>query len=572
MKVLRLLPVFLFLQFITVKISAQETVLTHADSLLKARGEVFFQFSCTSPETIKRIGRYLSIDKTDSGRVFAYANRKGFTRFLSENIPFTLLTPPGLLPTRADLNKTSSPVKGSWDFYPSFPGYLQWMQSFAQEYPAICRLDTIGTSIANRYLLAVKISDQATTKEAEPAIFFTSGIHGDETTGYVLMLHLIDYLLSGYGTDPRITELINENEIYINPLANPDGTYYMSEDSPYGAIRFNANHIDLNRNYPDPEAGLHPDGEVWQKETLAFMEYAGDNHFTLSVNFHGGAELFNYPWDTWAKLPADDAWWQLTGREWADTAHRYAPAGYFDDMDNGVSNGYQWYEVKGGRQDYMNYWQHCREVTVEISNIKLLPVNLLENFWSYNFRSFLNFMEQAQYGITGLVTDSATGSPLRARVMIDGHDLDSSEVYSDSRTGFYARPILPGTYNLIVSAGGYHSRLVPAVTVSPGQMTSLDIRLRSNAQGMEDNIDMDFVVSPNPGSGYFTLFFGDPCWEPVTLHVFNGQGKEILRHHWKGGGETNFSFDLSAQPTGLYLMKADGGGRSVTRRLILVAR
>jgi hypothetical protein len=271
-------------------------------------------------------------------------------------------------------------------------------------------------------------------------------------------------------------------------------------------------------------------------------------------------------------VPSDDPWWQLTGREWANTAHLYAPAGYFDDMDNGVSNGYQWYEVKGGRQDYMNYWQHCREVTVEISNIKLLPVNLLENFWSYNFRSFLNFMEQARYGINGLVTDSATGSPLRARVTIDGHDLDSSEVYSDSRTGFYTRPILPGTYNLIVSASGYHSRLVPAVTVSPGQMTSLDIRLKSNAQGMEDNIAMDLVVSPNPGSGYFTLFFGDPCWEPVTLHVFNGQGKEILRHHWKGGGEKNFSFDLSAQPTGLYLMKADCGGRSVTRRLILVAR
>ena len=572
MKLFHLLPVFLFLQFLTVRISAQETISTQADSLLKARGEVFFQFSCTSPETIKRIGRYLSIDKTDSGRVFAYANRKSFTRFLSENIPFTLLTPPGLLPTRADLIKTSSPDNGSWDFYPSFPGYLQWMQSFAQEYPAICRLDTIGVSIANRNLLAVKISDQATTKEAEPAIFFTSGIHGDETAGYVLMLHLIDYLLSGYGTDPRITELINENEIYINPLANPDGTYYTSEDSPYGAIRFNANHIDLNRNYPDPEAGLHPDGEAWQKETLAFMEYAGDNHFTLSVNFHGGAELFNYPWDTWAKLPADDPWWQFTGREWADTAHLYAPAGYFDDMDNGVSNGYQWYEVKGGRQDYMNYWQHCREVTVEISNIKLLPVNLLENFWSYNFRSFLNFMEQARYGITGLVTDSATGSPLRARVTIDGHDLDSSDVYSDSRTGFYARPVLPGTYDLIVSASGYHSRMVTAVTVSPGQMTSLDIRLKSNAQGMEDNIDMDLVVSPNPGSGYFTVFFEDPCWKPVILHVFNGQGKEILRHQWKGRGEKTISFDLSAQPTGLYLMKTDFGDRSVTCRLVLVAR
>jgi len=49
---------------------------------------------------------------------------------------------------------------------------------------------------------------------------YTSSMHGDELTGYVLMLRLIDSLLSTYGTNPRVTNLVNNFEIWINPLAN----------------------------------------------------------------------------------------------------------------------------------------------------------------------------------------------------------------------------------------------------------------------------------------------------------------------------------------------------------------
>ena len=70
----------------------------------------------------------------------------------------------------------------------------------------------------------------------------------------------------------------------------------------------------------------------------------------------------------------------------------------------------------------MNYFQHCREVTIELSNTKLLPASQLESHWNYNYRSFLNYIEQANYGITGTVTDSLTGEPLKAKVFIQNHD------------------------------------------------------------------------------------------------------------------------------------------------------
>lgn len=62
-------------------------------------------------------------------------------------------------------------------------------------------------------------------------------MHGDEVTGYVLMLHLIDYLLQNYNTNNRIHKIVDSLEIHINPLANPDGTYASSNNTVSGATR-----------------------------------------------------------------------------------------------------------------------------------------------------------------------------------------------------------------------------------------------------------------------------------------------------------------------------------------------
>ena len=70
-------------------------------------------------------------------------------------------------------------------------------------------------------------------------------MHGDELTGYVLMLRFIDDILNKYNVDSRITNLVNEIDIWINPLANPDGAYAGGNNNVWGATRSNANFIDL---------------------------------------------------------------------------------------------------------------------------------------------------------------------------------------------------------------------------------------------------------------------------------------------------------------------------------------
>ncbi len=439
------------------------------------KNEIYFALPGSAADAAT-LTRLISIDNVRGDTIFAYANRKEFGRLQQNgNREFILLKHPGTLidpPMTSDLRQVLE-----WNYYPTYTAYEQIMQQFATDYPDICSLQTIGVLPSGRKLLAMRISDNVNIEEDEPEFLYTSTMHGDETTGYVLMLHLIDYLLTNYNTDPRITNLVNNVDIWINPLANPDGTYAGGNNSVNGAQRYNANYVDLNRNYRDPEDGPHPDGEAWQPETLAFMDLAENHSFVMSANFHGGAEVVNYPWDTWPRLAADNNWWVLVSREYADTCHAHSPSGYFTDLDNGITNGYAWYTTAGCRQDYMNYFQQCRESTIEISATKLVPAIQLVNFWNYNYRSFLNYIEQTNYGVRGIVSDSISGVPIKAQVFISGHDLDSSMVFTSLPVGNYHRMLKAGTYNLTFFAEGYIPKTLTGVVVTDKGKIRRDVKL-----------------------------------------------------------------------------------------------
>lgn len=371
----------------------------------------------------------------------------------------------------------------TWDFYPTYSAYESYMTGFAQQYPTLCRWVAFDTLASGRRLMALVISDNVDSLEAEPRFLYTSSMHGDELVGYILMLRLADYLLKNYGTDSLVTRLVDDLEIWINPLANPDGTYRSGNHTVSGSWRYNANAVDINRNFPDPQDGPHPDGNAWQAETMAFMALANTQKFNMSANIHGGAEVCNYPWDTWAQLPADDLWWQYVCNMYADSAQFYGPTGYFNDFGTGVTNGFDWYSISGGRQDYMNYFHHCREFTLEISNSKLPSASQLPVFWNANYRSLLNYLDQARYGIHGVVSDSLTGHPLKARVFIQGHDIDSSHVWSRLPHGDFYRYLAAGNYSLSISSPGYITRIIPGISTANQTMTWLNVRLLPTISG-----------------------------------------------------------------------------------------
>ncbi len=539
-----------------------------AKEILIKRGEVFFRFH--NNDISSNLSKVISVDRmSDDNWVYAYANKKEFETFSKLNIDFEVLTAPGLLnhPHTRGIDEIKS--ADNWDYYPTYDAYEEIMYQFQSDYPGLCDVFSIGTTVEGRKLLVAKISDNVNTTDVEPRFLYTSTMHGDETGGYITMLHLIDYLLSGYGTDDKITELINNTEIWINPLANPDGTYALGNNSVWGAKRYNGNNIDLNRNYPDPEDGPHPDGNEWQPETEAFMALADSVQFTMSVNIHSGSEVCNYPWDTWSKLTADDDWWQFVCREYADTAQFYSPAGYMTQLNNGITNGYAWYSISGGRQDYMNYFAGCREFTLEISNTKLLMENKLLLYWEYNYRSLLNYAEQVLYGFQGVVTDSETGEPLAAKLTLVNHDTDNSFVYADANTGSYFRPVFEGTYDLKFSLQGYLDKVIPSKSISNYETSVINVEMEKDVGIDESEFGRDFTISPNPATDFISITYSGEGKYECQISMFSSNSGEVYsaeKTFSKGSGL--FTIDISEFSSGVYIIRVTSKGNLLNRKVI----
>jgi len=424
------------------------------DEIFYKKNEIYFSFKYDKKSQLDGLSKIISLDhKIEKTKAYAYANKKQFELFLNQNIDYKIIDNSVLYDNIS---------KNNWDYYPTYNQYVNMMYAFADSFPQICRIHSLGTLNSGREILIVNISDNVGQKENEPSFLYTSSMHGDELTGYVLMLRFIDDILNKYNVDSRITNLVDEIDIWINPLANPDGAYAGGNNNVWGATRSNANFIDINRNFPDPEDGPHPDGNPWQDETLIFMGLSDTINFNIASNLHTGTVVANYPWDTWSQLTADDNWWQHVCNEYADSCQFYGGNNYFSGYNDGITNGYDWYEVDGGRQDYMNYFKHCREFTLELSDDKIPNPQDLPGFWDANHPSFYNYMEQSLYGLRGIITDSITGLPIKARVEIANHDVDSSHVYSSMPIGNYHRYIYQGNYSFTFSKSGYHSKIINA--------------------------------------------------------------------------------------------------------------
>ena len=491
-------------------------------ALLAKSNEIYFKFRLSSPDELQKITRVISIDNIKDGEVYAYANQEELAKFVEMGYSYEQLQHPGTL-IQPDMSSDKADLL-EWDTYPTYEAYVSMMYQFAADYPSLCEVVDIGNTVENRDLLFVKISDNVGTEEDEPEVMYTGTMHGDETTGYVLTLRLIDYLLTNYGTDSLATRMIDSCEIWINPLANPDGTYNGGNSTVSGATRYNANSYDLNRNYPDPDGPITNPNGPWQPETIAFMDFAGDHSLVIAANFHGGAEVINYPWDTWSRLTPDNGWWVDVCRQYADTAQANSPSGYLTDLNNGITNGYAWYTTSGNRQDYMNYWHGCREQTAEISGTKLLPASQLPAYWGYNRIALIDYLEQALYGIRGIVTDANSSLPIPAFVKLLGHDtdIDSSMVRTDPDVGDYHRMVESGTYNIEFSSPGYYSDTVYSVTAIDLQSVRVDIALTplpnepsltfvgTNAGTIDpgDNVSMNITLQ-NSGAGIAFNASGD---------------------------------------------------------------
>ena len=151
----------------------------------------------------------------------------------------------------------------------------------------------------------------------------------------------------------------------------------------------------------------------------------------------------------------------------------------------------------------MNYFRYCKEFTLELSDDKTPNPNKLNELWEANYPSFLNYLEQSLFGLRGIITDSITGMPIKAKVEINFHAQDSSHVYSNLPKGNYHRYIYQGNYNVTFSKFGYYPKTVNtsvlnnSITVNDIQLVPINLSLSQELIPNNDIFKIDLIGRKN---------------------------------------------------------------------------
>ncbi|MFF3413132.1 M14 family metallopeptidase [Streptomyces sp. NPDC002698] len=205
-------------------------------------------------------------------------------------------------------------------------------------YPGIMSKRVIGKSYQGRDIVAIKVSDNVATDESEPEVLLTFHQHAREHLTVEMALYLLRELGAGYGSDSRVTSMVNNREIWIVPDLNPDGGEYDIASGSYRSWRKNrqpnsgSSYVgtDLNRNWnykwgccggssssksSETYRGASAESAPEVKVVADFVRgrvVGGKQQITAGIDFHTYSELVLWPFgyttaDTATGMTADDA-------------------------------------------------------------------------------------------------------------------------------------------------------------------------------------------------------------------------------------------------------------------------
>jgi carboxypeptidase D len=477
----------------------------------------------------------------------------------------------------------------SKELYPELP---QVIHTYAQvcsimvvlrnAYPQITKLETLGYSVGNRVILAMKVTDNPEEEEIEPEVRLVGAHHGNEKISTEVTLSFLQYLLSNYYFNPQVANLVNNREIWIVPILNPDGHVNNS--------RYNGAGVDINRDYGYMWSGEGSSSAPWsQPETRAMRNHAEKNNIVLEYEYHSTASYVNYVWDHHPKDPPDSTYIRMISQEYADSTYG-SPTTQLQPI-----NGYDWYYVRGSAQDALfGIWGGIG-TTIETQ----YPTTQarVDSVCLANRRALMKMILRAGWGISGVVKDSLTQGPLFA--MIKFINPKRWTTYTDKTNGDFFKMVAPGSYTLQVEANGYLPKTFTVNVPETGSVfieanlvrdTSIPYYVQKIVWVRRDRPDMSFTTITIDGLGQvdgifyslgpsgqivleaeppirnypgadFTIYEGDLTAESYSVAVSNDWRGSFYSC---GSGQGTQSFDL--QTAGLdsarYIRITNTGGGS----------
>ncbi|MBA2403403.1 MAG: zinc carboxypeptidase [Bdellovibrionales bacterium] len=185
---------------------------------------------------------------------------------------------------------------------------LEFVNDIHAKYPDITSIKVVGKTLEGRDILALKISDNPTVDEAEPAILVNAMHHAREVMTPEITTDMVEYLTENYGRTDEVTKWVNETAIWVIPMFNLDGNNKMwTENSMWRKNTRNGHGVDINRNYPTgwnscngssastSAQDYRGTAAASEPETQAMMNLVSSIKPVFNISYHSYSEIVIYP-------------------------------------------------------------------------------------------------------------------------------------------------------------------------------------------------------------------------------------------------------------------------------------
>jgi hypothetical protein len=514
-------------------------------------------------------------------------------------------------------------------YYLTYYEMQDTLKALAAAYPAICTTFSLGSSPQGRPLWCLKISDNAGTTEHEPACFFNGATHAREPLSTHCCVAFATKLLSEYGHDSASTWLVNNREIYIVPVMNPDGYAYNS-DSGGAESNWRKNRrspvppdigVDLNRNYgykwgySDWGSSKRPRDETYrgpspfsEPETRIIRDFLAEYKPRTCMDLHSFGQYNMYPWGYANVLPPDQAMLE----EAVDTfqANNHYPISLTGQVYstiyacNGMSVDWEYSDTAGkfvtcaftcelGTTDFWYGWLDSIYIDNECS-LNLPNLYYLTRTAGVYFQGMsVTLNDSGGNGQLGPGESSGVCFTIRNRAL---HPLDSGYAISAKLvSGDAAVQVLDSGISFPNAASGrtvdnrttqFHVRASNTIPLGTHVPLRLNLTFADDGRTYTQPMDFDITIgtnrspvtkspapaypsgltaTPNPARDHVN-FIAAPVAAKSRLDIFSPDGRRVTSYEASGP----CSWNCSRVPAGVYFCRLAAAGNIATTRVNVI--
>ncbi|MCX7759380.1 MAG: M14 family metallopeptidase [bacterium] len=312
---------------------------------------------------------------------------------------------------------TEKPME-TQNFIRDYERIIESMKELQAKYPDRVFLQTIGKTFEGRDIVVIKVSKKNDCRQDKKSLLITGLHHAREWATGEAALNVVEKLLANYDTDENIKNLLDNIDIYVIPVVNPDGYEYSLKQSRWWRKNrkvFNDSvGVDLNRNYyteKNPELyrtkGDRPDSifddygasdrpysdtyrgpyGASEEEIKAIQDFVNSNNINTVIDLHSYGNMILFPWGITDKPTIWENIYKEVGNEmnqaagkkyWVSQAiYLYPTTGSSEDyhQEEGRFN----YTIEVGRSFFPSSQKELNQIKEEVLNMTMVFMKNLMN-------------------------------------------------------------------------------------------------------------------------------------------------------------------------------------------------